>query len=106
MTRITYVSPDESVQTFDVQAGMSVMDGAMNNGVDGILAECGGNCACATCQVYVDAAWGDRLEPLSDLEEAMLSQPSVPGRQLRLSCQIVVTDALEGLKLYIPDSQH
>ena len=81
------------------------MEGAVENGVPGIDAECGGNCVCATCQVYVDDAWLDRVGPASEMEAEMLAFADHAKANSRLSCQIKVTDALDGLFVRMPESQ-
>ena len=107
MPSITYHAHDGSTKEVDVPVGSTVMQGAVKNGVEGIIAECGGNCMCATCHVYVDPAWVGRLEPVGDTEDAMLD--STAAERLpnsRLSCQIKVTAALNGLIVTTPDSQY
>lgn len=105
MATITYVEFDGTEHRMEVDDDWSVMEGAVKNGVPGIDAECGGSCACATCTVYVDAAWRDRLPPPDDMEEGMLefAERTKPGA--RLSCQIRVVDALDGLVVRMPESQ-
>lgn len=89
-----------------VPIGSSVMEGAVNNGVDGIVAECGGACMCATCHVFVDEAFLDKLEPIAEDEQEMLNNTFVPRRpNSRLSCQIPVTEALSGLTVTTPSAQ-
>ncbi len=106
MPKITYIEPQGANHTIDVPAGMSVMQGAVNNSIDGILAECGGSCACATCHVYVDPAWLDKLEPMAETEDDMLECTASERREnSRLSCQIVVGEALDGLVVHLPESQ-
>lgn len=106
MPRITFVEPDGTAQTFDAAPGLTVMECGVNNDVAGILAECGGSSACATCQVYIDDAWNAKLAAPSDLETSMVDRPPLPGRTVRLSCQIEITDALDGLVVAVPASQH
>ncbi len=103
MPKITYVQPDRSRQTFDVTVGLSVMRGAIENRVPGIVAECGGACACATCKVYVRKEWAERLAPPEAMEEAMLEGTAT---DVRLSCQIEVSQALDGLVVEVPSSQY
>lgn len=106
MPAIIYVQPDGTEQAVDVPVGWSVMDGAVKNGVPGILAECGGSCACATCHVYVDAAWAGRLPPRADMEGDMLECTAEPATERsRLSCQVRVTPELAGLRVEVPASQ-
>ena len=106
MAAITYVQPDGTPVTVEVKPGWSAMEGAVQNGVNGIVAECGGACACATCHVFVDPAWADRLPPATDMERDMLDCTAVPATLLsRLSCQIRVTADLAGLSLQIAAAQ-
>jgi len=84
---------------------MSVMEGAITNNVAGIIAECGGGCACGTCKVLVDAAWAARVGGTTALEESIIGDAALPGEHLRLSCQIEVTDALDGLVVHVPRNQ-
>ena len=105
MPRIKYLEHDGTVHEIDVRVGSSVMEGAIRNGVPGIEAECGGVCSCATCHVFIDADWTDVVGPPNEMEAAMLD--FAPGVQpnSRLSCQIEVTDAIEGLIVRMPKSQ-
>jgi 2Fe-2S ferredoxin len=89
-----------------VPAGWSLMEGAVKNLVPGIDADCGGACACATCHVYVDPAWLDKLPPKQEMEETMLDFAQDVRPNSRLSCQITVTPALDGLVVRTPKSQH
>ena len=106
MPRITYIEFDGTLHDVDVQSGYSVMEGAVKNGIPGIDADCGGACACATCHVFVEEAWRERVGDQADEEREMLE--SVDGRRenSRLSCQIPVTDTLNGLVVRMPESQH
>jgi 2Fe-2S ferredoxin len=98
MPHITYISPSGDTHTIDVPAGDSVMEGAIQNNIDGILAECGGALMCATCHVYVEPAHLDRLIPIQDDEEEMLGTTAAERMpNSRLSCQLKVTGELEGL---------
>jgi ferredoxin, 2Fe-2S len=98
MPHITYISPNGDTHTIDVPAGDSVMEGAIQNNIDGILAECGGALMCATCHVYVEPAHLDRLVPIQDDEEEMLGTTAADRLpNSRLSCQLKVTAELEGL---------
>jgi 2Fe-2S ferredoxin len=106
LPKITYVWPGKNRNTVQVSVGLSVMQGAAFNGIDGIEAACGGNCACATCHVIVDPGWASLLPERSELEEAMLILVKGWTETSRLSCQITVTAALDGMIVYIPDSQH
>ncbi len=108
MARITYIEHDGTVHTVDVPAGKSVMQGAVDNNIPGIDADCGGECACATCHVYVDAAWlaVTGLAAPGSQEASMLSFAAVTQADSRLSCQLPVTDALDGLIVRMPEGQH
>jgi len=106
MAKITFTQPDGSNQVVDADAGMTVMEAAKKNLVPGIEAECGGACACATCHVYVDDAWREKVGPPSEMEEDMLDFAFDVRPGSRLSCQIKVTPALDGLIVRTPKSQH
>jgi ferredoxin, 2Fe-2S len=108
MPKITYIEHNGTAHVVDVPVGTSVMRGAVNNNVPGIDADCGGECACATCHVYVDAAWLGivGLPPAGSQEASMLSFAAVTQPDSRLSCQIPVTNALEGLVVRMPEGQH
>jgi len=96
MARITYITPDGERHEVTVDNGHSVMEGAINNNVDGIIAECGG--ACATCHSYIDEAWLDRLPPMDDMEDCMLDDAAAERKlSSRLTCQIEVSDEIDGL---------
>ena len=105
MAKITFVQPDGKSQTVTAEAGMTVMETAKKNLIDGIEAECGGACACATCHVYVDAAWVEKVGKPADMEEDMLDFAFDVRDESRLSCQIKVTPALDGLIVKVPAKQ-
>ncbi len=106
MARITWVLGDGTAETHDVASGLSLMRGAIENGVEGIIAECGGACACATCQVLVDPAWVDRVGAPGPLEQSMIEDSDFADENVRLSCQIEVDERLEGLVVRVPSHQH
>src|SRR3954467_929622 len=108
MPKVTYVEYNGTKHQVEVPVGLSVMRGAVNNAVPGIDADCGGECACATCHVYVDEAWlGVVGLPTPGSQEAsMLSFAAITQPDSRLSCQIPVTDALNGLIVRMPEGQH
>jgi 2Fe-2S ferredoxin len=106
MVNITYVQYDGTEHSVTVKPGLSVMEGAVKNHIHGIDADCGGACACATCHVYVEDAWQTLVGPRSDMEEAMLEFADEVRDNSRLSCQIRVTEALEGLVVRLPERQH
>ncbi len=105
MAKITYLEFNGKEHVLDVTPGLSVMEGAVKNNVRGIIAECGGSCSCATCHVYVDDVWFDRLDKKSDLEEALLDAVCDLQPNSRLSCQIMVTEDLDGLVVRLPVKQ-
>ena len=106
MAKVTFVHPDGTRQTIEIQEGMSVMEGAVRNNLRGIDADCGGACACATCHVYVDEAWVSKIPAVEDIEASMLDFAIDPEKTSRLSCQIKITPALDGLVIRLPKSQH
>jgi 2Fe-2S ferredoxin len=87
-----------------VAVGSTLMEGAVDNGVEGIVAECGGACACATCHAYIEPSWVARLPPPTEMEDAMLDSVAERRPESRLTCQIEVTDALDGLELVVADN--
>lgn len=105
MPLITYIDHEENSYEVEVPSGTSVMQAAVDNMIDGIVAECGGSCSCATCHCYIDENWLDKLPPPSGMEKDMLDCVLEPRANSRLSCQVVVTDALEGLVVRLPESQ-
>jgi 2Fe-2S ferredoxin len=105
MARFTFIQPDGTEQTVEAQPGMTVMEAAKLNLIDGLEAECGGAGACATCHVYVDAAWREQTGAPAEMEEDMLDFAFEVRPESRLSCQIKVTEALNGLIVRIPEKQ-
>ena len=106
MPKITYIHPDGAREELEIAAGTSVMQGATSNGIDGIVAECGGNCMCATCHVYVEPSQLALLPPMSEEEDALLDGTASDREpNSRLSCQIQVTEALDGLVVQLPERQ-
>jgi len=106
MPKITYIEFEGREHVVEVRNGLSVMEGAVKNNVPGIDADCGGACACATCHVYVDEAWREKTGTASAMEESMLDFAENVEPNSRLSCQIRVSDALDGLTVRMPESQH
>ena len=104
MPKIIYRQQDDSHVELEVENGYSVMEAAINAGIDGIVAECGGACACATCHAYVDEAWLEKLEPMDDMEDAMLDAAYERRDNSRLTCQIEVNDALDGLVVTVAEN--
>jgi 2Fe-2S ferredoxin len=105
MAKIIYIGHDGSRRELELERGMSVMEGAINNNVPGIIAECGGACSCATCHVYIAPEWVDRLPPPEPMELGMLECALDRRENSRLSCQIEVDEALDGLVVEIPEHQ-
>ena len=105
MSKVTYIENDGKSHTIDVQNGLTVMEGAIQNNITGIDADCGGSMACATCHVYVKEEWFDKLPKKEDGEEDMLDMAFEPNKFSRLSCQITVTDDLDGLIVKLPSKQ-
>ena len=106
MPKIHYIAHDGADRAVEVSQGESVMRGAVLNAVPGIDADCGGECACATCHVYVDDAWKDKVGAASEQEASMLGFVDSVKDTSRLSCQIKVTPDLDGLVVHLPESQH
>jgi 2Fe-2S ferredoxin len=106
MPKVTFIEHNGTAHTVEAEAGLSLMRAAVDNNVPGIDADCGGECACATCHVYVDAAWLGRTGDKSDMENSMLGFAAVTQDNSRLSCQITVTQALDGLVVSLPEGQH
>lgn len=106
MAKITYIEHNGTEHVIEVASGLTVMEGARDNNVPGIEADCGGACACSTCHVYVDATWADKLTPKDDMEADMLDFAWEPDTlRSRLTCQIKVTDAMDGLIVNLPEKQ-
>ena len=106
MAKITFVDSEGKSRTVDAEVGSTVMETAIRNSIPEILAECGGACACATCHVYVDAAFAAKTGEKSDMEQTMLDFANEVNETSRLSCQIKVTPELDGLVVRLPASQH
>ena len=104
MPRVTVVTRSGSVKTIEGTAGLSIMEVIRNAGLDELLALCGGCCSCATCHVHVDPSFLDRLPPLSDAEEGLLEDSAHRNQTSRLSCQILLSDELDGLTVSIAQS--
>jgi|TARA_B110001452_G_scaffold83788_1_gene68496 ferredoxin, 2Fe-2S len=105
MPKITYIENSEKTHTIEVSNGLSVMEGAIQNDIPGIDADCGGAMACATCHVYVKEEWFNKLPKKDDGEEDMLDMAYEPNKFSRLSCQIIVSDDLDGLTVNLPEKQ-
>lgn len=105
MPRLTFIQPDGSRRTVVAAVGQSVMEAARSNDIRGIRAECGGECACSTCHCYVESAWIDRLPAARDDEAGLIEFAWEPKAGSRLTCQLVVTEAFDGLVLHLPERQ-
>jgi 2Fe-2S ferredoxin len=106
MAKITYIEFNGTEHVVDVKNGLTVMEGARDNGIHGIEADCGGACACSTCHVYLMPEWVDKVPPREPMEEDMLDFAFEPDRKRsRLTCQIKVTDELDGLVVQMPEKQ-
>ena len=105
MAKITYIEHTNKEHVIEVPNNMSVMEGAVQNNIPGIDADCGGSMACATCHVYVDEKWFSKLEKKNEGEEDMLDMAYQPNKFSRLSCQLVVSDELDGLIVRMPTKQ-
>jgi 2Fe-2S ferredoxin len=106
MPRITYIEHSGATHVVDVPVGKTVMQGAVDNNIPGIDADCGGECACATCHVFIDPAWEAKTGTANEQEASMLSFAATKQDNSRLSCQIEVTAALDGLVVRMPEAQH
>ena len=105
MPKITYQDNQGNSKTIEVENGLTVMEGAIQNDIPGIDADCGGSMACATCHVYVQDEWFDKLPTKEDGEEDMLDMAFEPKKNSRLSCQLIVSDKLDGLIVTTPEKQ-
>ena len=105
MPKITYIDSSGNRKEIEVQKGLTVMEGAIQNNIPGIDADCGGSMACATCHVYVKEEWLNKLSKVEDSEQDMLDMAFEPKKNSRLSCQIIVTDELDGLVVTTPSKQ-
>ena len=105
MPKITYIEHNGKSHTINVSNGLSVMEGAVQNNIPGIDADCGGGMACATCHVYVKEGWFDKLQKKEDGEEDMIDMAHEPNKFSRLSCQLTISDELDGLVVQLPEKQ-
>ena len=105
MAKVTYLEITGNSRTIEIANGLSVMEGAVQNDIPGIDADCGGGMACATCHIYVNEEWFDKIPKKEDGEEDMLDMAFEPKKNSRLSCQIIVSDKLDGLIVSTPSKQ-
>ena len=106
MSQITFIEHDGTIHEIVTENDVTVMEAAINNAVPGIDADCGGQCACATCHVFVNGDWAAKIPARGEMEETMLELAEGVTEFSRLACQIPVTDALDGLKVHLPEAQH
>ena len=105
MPKITYISHEGEKKTLNIEKGLTVMEGAVQNNIPGIDADCGGSMACATCHVYVEEKWLDKIPKAEEAEVDMIDMAFEPKKNSRLSCQITVTDEIDGLVVTTPEKQ-
>ena len=105
MPKITYIEHSGKSHTIEIDNGLTVMEGAVQNNIPGIDADCGGSMACATCHVYVKEEWFNKLPKKEDGEEDMIDMAYKPNKYSRLSCQLTVSNDLEGLTVQLPEKQ-
>ena len=105
MPKVTFTDHKGDSKTIEIDNGLSVMEGAVQQNIPGIDADCGGSMACATCQVYVDDNWYEKIPKAEDAEIDMIDMAFEPKKNSRLSCQIIVTDNIDGLKVTTPEKQ-
>ena len=105
MAKISYIENNGTSHTVDVAEGLTVMEGAVQNNIPGIDADCGGGMACATCHVYVKDEWFDKINKKSEGEDDMIDQAYEPKKNSRLSCQILVSPEIDGLEVHLPIKQ-
>jgi 2Fe-2S ferredoxin len=103
--KIVFIEPGGARREIDAPVGITLMEAARQHGIEGVVAQCGGACACATCHVYVDPAWAPKLEPREDMEEGMLENAWEPRDNSRLSCQIHITADMDGMQVIVPQRQ-
>jgi len=106
MPKIVFVEHNENVHEVEADVGASVMETALDNNVPGIDADCGGQCACATCHVFINGEWAAKIEPRAEMEETMLELAEGVTEFSRLACQIPMNEELDGLQVRLPEAQH
>ena len=106
MPKVTFIEHNGTAHTVEAANGESLMRAAVDNNVPGIDGDCGGECACATCHVYVEADWWEKVGGRTEAEETMLSFAAATKDNSRLCCQIMMSDALDGIVVHTPDGQH
>jgi len=106
MPKVIYITPNGERHEVEVEKGYSVMEGAINNNIDGIVAECGGACACATCHSYIDEAWIDKMPAMDDMEDSMLDAAYDRRTNSRLTCQLEMKDEWDGLIVHVGENDY
>ena len=106
MPKIIYITKDQVRHEVEVENGYTVMEGAVNNDIDGMPSECGGACACATCHAYIDNSWIDKIPEVDDMEDSMLDAAFERKENSRLTCQIEVNDDMDGLIVHIAENEY
>jgi len=106
MPKITFITPDGERHDVEVENGYSVMEAAINNNIDGIVAECGGACACATCHSYIDEAWVQKMPEMDDMEDSMLDAAYDRRDTSRLTCQLEMKDEWDGLVVHVAENEY
>jgi len=106
MPKVIFVLPDGERREVEVENGYSVMEAAINNNIDGIVAECGGACACATCHSYIDEAWLEKMPAMDDMEDSMLDAAYDRKDNSRLTCQLEMNDAWDGLVVHVAENEY
>jgi 2Fe-2S ferredoxin len=104
--KVTFITAGEVVHEVDAPEGSTLMQAAVHNSIPGITADCGGACACGTCHVYIDPAWQQAVGPANEIESGMLEFAIDPHENSRLSCQVKITKALNGLVVRVPENQY
>ena len=105
MPTVTFIEASGESHEVNIDSGTSLMQAAVDNMIEGIVAECGGSCSCATCHCYIEESWVDKVDPASEMEKDLLDCVTAPKGNSRLSCQIIVTDAHDGLVVHLPETQ-
>ena len=105
MAKITFIDKDGNQKKIEIENGLTVMEGAIQNNITGIDADCGGSMACATCHVYVQDEWFNKIDKAEDAEQDMIDMAHEPKKNSRLSCQLIVSDELDGLIITTPSKQ-
>lgn len=106
MPKVIFVLSDGERREVEVENGYSVMEAAINNNIDGIVAECGGACACATCHSYIDEAWLDKMPEMDDMEDSMLDAAYERKDNSRLTCQLEMNDSWDGLVVHVAENEY